>query len=108
MCVTSCGSTESNTRWAEPWIVIRQPKTSPWSKTKVVAPPAPRFGADLHGHHAGLGPIGHRVPQPLDRQVVAELLGRRVDLGRHLRIGRLHNEIGALMTPPCSSRARLP
>ena len=36
MCVISWGSTESSTRSAEPWIVIRQPKTSPLSKTKVV------------------------------------------------------------------------
>ena len=76
MCVISCGRTESRSRSREPWIVIRQPNTSPSVETEGRGPAGPQVRTGLHRHHARLRPVGHRLAEPRDGQFVAILFGR--------------------------------
>ena len=53
--------------------------------------------ADLHGHHARLRPVGHRLAEPLDGQVVAIFFGHLGHLAGEVGVGRLDDEVGAAL-----------
>ena len=109
VCVISCGRTESRIRSSLPWIVIVQPNTSPRVEDEARGAAGAEVRGDLGLDRAGPAPARQRTARPLDRQVVAILLGGVADpagerLGRclddevrgpvpgSLRLGRRHAE----------------
>ena len=72
---------------------IFQPNTSPRSNTKLVAPPAPSFGATWAWIGHGLAQGGNSCPEPRDRQIAPAGLGAVADFFGELRRRRGDREV---------------